>query len=152
MPTIHDAILVLYPTANEPVDYSVVNNGSDQQIAQWNVAALGPQPTPAELAAVTQAQVDAARAVKRRAAASAIFDRLDGDGQILRAMLLMVMDENNLLRQRFAAQDAAEAAATSFADRKTRMAAVVAAKPMSDRTPIQVKNAVKAKLTSGGAD
>lgn len=146
-----DAIMVLRPNARELVDFIVANDGSGQQIVQWNPL-IGPQPTPAELAAVTQAQVDAARAVKRRAAASAIFDRADGDGQILRAMLLTLLDENNLLRQRFAAQDAAEAAATSFADRKARMAAVATAKPMPDRTPAQAKAAIASKLNSGGAD
>jgi hypothetical protein len=151
MPTIHDALLVLYPAANEPVDYSVVNNGSDQQIVQWN-AALGPQPTPAELAAVTQAQVDAAKAVKRRAAASAIFDGADGDGQILRAMLLTLVDEVNLLRQRLAAQDAVVAAATTLANLKTGWATMASARPVPDRTPAQAKNAIASKLNSGGAD
>ena len=151
MVTLSDAVQTLYPTASLS-DYAISDDGSGPQIVQWNAAALGPQPTQAQLDAVTQAQVDAARAVKRRAAASAIFDRLDGDGQILRAVVLTLVDEVNLLRQRLAAQDAVVAAATSLADLKSRWATMASARPVPDRTPAQAKNAIASKLNSGGAD
>jgi len=156
MVTLVEALQVLFPTAraeNGPGgrDYAIADDGSGPQIVYWNPA-LGTQPTPAELAAVTQAQVDAARAVKRRATASAIFDRADGDGQILRAVVLTLVDEVNLLRQRLAAQDAVVAAATSLANLKSGWATMASARPVPGRTAAQAKGAIISKLNSGGAD
>jgi len=161
MVALSEAIAVLYPNAvigslspaqGGTADVVLAGNGSgDSSILYWN-AALGPQPTQAQLDAVTQAQVDAAKAVKRRAAASAIFGRDDGDGQILRAVVLTLVDEVNLLRQRLAAQDAVVAAATSLANLKSDWATMASARPVPDRTPVQAKNAIAAKLNSGGAD
>ena len=144
-----DALLVLFPAAVPSADYML----AEDIIGQWNPA-IGPQPTQAQLAAVTQAQVDAAKAAIRRAAAAEIFGRteLAGDGQILRAVVLTLVDEINLLRQRLAAQDAVVAAATSLADLKSRWATMASASPVPDRTPVQAKNAIAAKLNSGGAD
>jgi len=153
MVTMDQALGVLVPDANPLRDYLIADNGSGQFISFWS-ADLGPQPTPAQLAAVTQAQVDAAMAAKRRAAADAIFNRagIDGDGQILRAVVLTLVDEVNLLRQRLAAQDAVVAAATSLADLKSRWATMASTRPVPDRTPVQSKNAITSKLNSGGAD
>ena len=152
MVIIADALATLYPDASPLRDYVMADSGFGPQITYWDTATLGPQPTQAQLDAVTQAQVDAAKAAKRRAAASVIFGRLDGDGQILRAVVLTLVDEINLLRQRLAAQDAVVAAATSLADLKSRWATMASASPVPDRTPVQATNAIAAKLNSGGAD
>ncbi len=152
MVTLSDAIQVLYPSARPDTgagarDYTIADDGTGPRIAFW-APALGPQPTQAQIDAVTQAQVDAAKAVKRRATAAELFVRDDGDGQILRAVVLTLVDEINLLRQRLAAQDAVVAAATSLADLKSRWATMASASPVPDRTPVQAKNAIAAKLNS----
>ncbi len=69
--------------------------------------------------------------------------------KVNRAILLVVLDEFNLLRERVNDIAADVAAATSLADLKTRWAARSA---MADRTPAQLKTAVANKLNSGSAD
>lgn len=60
--TLFDAISVLSPNAVPLQDFTVTDNGKGVlTISKWNVATLGPQPTPSALAAVTQAQVDRAK-------------------------------------------------------------------------------------------
>jgi len=68
------------------------------------------------------------------------------------SVVLTLVDEVNLLRQRLAAQDAVVAAATSLANLKSDWATMASARPVPDRTPAQAKNAIASKLNSGGAD
>ena len=72
--------------------------------------------------------------------------------KLQRAALLLLLDENNLLRQRNRAQDAAIAAATNLADLKSRWATLASNQPMPDRTAAQLRTAVQNKLTAGDAD
>lgn len=60
MVTTAEALEVLYPAAVPLVDYVVTDDGTGPQITVWSPA-LGPEPTPAQLAAVTDQQVTAAR-------------------------------------------------------------------------------------------
>lgn len=67
----------------------------------------------------------------------------------LRAILLVIMDELNILRQRENDRSADIAAATSLADLKTRWAT----RPLlSDRVGTQIKTAVQNKINSGVSD
>lgn len=66
--TTAEALEALYPDAEPLVDYVVTEAG----IARWDPA-LGPEPTPAELAAVTEQQVTDAR----RAREPLLHDLLD---------------------------------------------------------------------------
>ena len=61
MVTPADAIYVLVPTAQQPIDYLLQDDGlgAGQYIKEWNLP--DPQPTPEQLAAVTEDQVTAAR-------------------------------------------------------------------------------------------
>jgi len=67
MPTLVEAIQVLFPNAvfalNGPNSVIVVSESGSEKVTLWGVA-LGPQPTQAELDAVTQVQVDAAKDVR----------------------------------------------------------------------------------------
>lgn len=70
MPLLQDQLFVLFPNASQPHDYLIQDDGqgTGPYIKEWKVQA--PQPTPEQLAAVTQQQVDAAKiAVDRSAAA-----------------------------------------------------------------------------------
>lgn len=69
--------------------------------------------------------------------------------KVNRAVLLIVLDEINLLRERFNDIATDVAAAVSLADLKTRWAA---RSSLSDRTAAQLKTAAAAKLNSGAAD
>lgn len=63
MVSIADALTVLYPDAEPLVDYEVMDSGTGEFISFW-AQSLGPQPTPEQLAAVTEQQVTDARKAK----------------------------------------------------------------------------------------
>jgi hypothetical protein len=72
------------------VDYTLVdlNDGAGPRIAEWNVATLGPVPTPAEVDAITPAQIAAAQTAQRLAqynASSRQKDMLATMAMIVRA-------------------------------------------------------------------
>jgi hypothetical protein len=70
----------------------------------------------------------------------------------LRAVMGLVVDENNVLRQRLRDQDAAVAAATTLADLKARWAQVATAGPVPARTDAQAKTAATSRIASGSVD
>lgn len=89
MVAIADAIKVLFPNATPRNDWDVVQDGSGvQTISKWNVALLGAQPSDAALAAVTQAQVDAAKLSKRDADLATLID----NGTTMYASLQSIRD------------------------------------------------------------
>lgn len=63
MATVSEALIVLFPNATPDQDYIVRDDGSGPFIAYWDPA-LGVEPTPAEMDAVTPAQVTATRKTK----------------------------------------------------------------------------------------
>lgn len=69
--------------------------------------------------------------------------------KVLRAVLLLTLDEINLLRQRDADRAADVAAATSLANLQTRWAARAA---LAQRTAAQLRTAITNKLNAGDAD
>lgn len=72
-----------------------------------------------------------------------------GDYKLLRAVMLVLLDEVNALRGWLASFKAAVAASTSLADLKTRVAALP---NTPDRTATQARNAVLARIDDGSAD
>ncbi len=89
MVALPDAILVLCPAATfgrtgtvQLVDHG---DGNGPAVAGWNTAALGPQPTPQQLAAVTAAQVTTHYAGRQGVAAKAHVDDPTGDATVLAA-------------------------------------------------------------------
>lgn len=92
------------------------------------------------------AAAEAARQVIRnRAEGAAAFLASTAIGQVLRAEVLVLVDEINLLRQWITSFKAAVAASSSLADLKTRTAALA---NMPDRTAAQAKNAIVSKVQS----
>ena len=84
-----------------------------------------------------------------RAGAKDSVDQLSAEGVRLRAALLIILDEMNILRTRDRDRSADVAAATNLADLKTRWAARVA---LDDRTAAQMKTSIKSRIDAGDAD
>lgn len=134
-----DALSVLFPDAAPLRDYSVSDDGKGAVISAWNLP--DPQPTPEQLAAVTEAQVTAARLAKVRAAAKALYDSQGESERALRAVAKLAVDEINALRAWVTSFKAAVAAATNLADLKTRVAALA-------NTPARTYEQAKAAVAS----
>lgn len=117
-----------------------------------------PSATPSQLAAA-QAVIDtfdrsdsaqtAWENLQQRSAADALLSDPQATLKALRAALLGLVDQINILRERDNDRAADVAAATSLADLKTRWAARSA---FSDITPAQAKAFVQNKIDSGSAD
>lgn len=110
-------------------------------------------PQIAEMTSTEKANVDAAIALARlileRQRAESLYDSTAPLGKILRAVILLVLDEINDLRTRDRDRATDVAAATSLADLKTRWAA---RSSLTDRTASQVRTAIRNKIESGSAD
>jgi hypothetical protein len=89
MVTIAQAIQVLYPLAEPLRDFAVYDTGTGPVITFWDTAALGVQPTQAQLDAVTQAQVDALLAQQRQAVIGAQTIRRTTAGQTITGTALV---------------------------------------------------------------
>lgn len=115
--------------------------------------------TPTALQAAAQPTIDAfdwsdsAQTVfenlQARTSAVSQLGLSDAQFKLVRALVAMVVEENNTLRDQFTAQAAAIAAATSLADLKARWAALPAT---PDRTMAQAKNFIQNKINSGAVD
>ena len=99
------------------------------------------------LAACIQATIPTPE--QQRQEALVLFSSTAGQQKLIRAILLVLLDENNVTRQWITSFKVAVAAATSLADLKARVAALP---NMPDRTVLQAKNAVQDKLNSGSSD
>ncbi len=84
-----------------------------------------------------------------RTVASAVIDDVAYLGKVMRAEAAVLVDEINALRDWITAFKAAVAAATTFANLQTRVAALAA---MPDRTLTQARTAIQAKITAGVVD
>lgn len=86
---------------------------------------------------------------QRTQADSLFLSDAAANSKVLRSILLVVLDEINLLRQRDLDRSADVAAATSLADLKTRWAAEPS---LTDRTVQQGRTAIQNKIDAGAAD
>jgi hypothetical protein len=87
-----------------------------------------------------------------RVVAQALLSDPQSAMKALRAVMGLVVDENNVLRQRLRDLDAAVAAATTLADLKTRWSQVTAASPLPARTDAQARTAAASRIASGSVD
>ncbi len=131
------------PLAQTGVDYATF-------AAKWRGASA--VPTLAQMQ-VTWDSLEAGRAVADRdalrAAAVTLATAQDRTAQLIRAELMLTMDELNLLRQWVTSFKAAVAAATTLADLKARVAALAST---PDRTAAQIKPALVARVATPDAD
>lgn len=86
-----------------------------------------------------QARIDAWRAAKR----DSIVNNLNAQDDVIRALAMIVMDELNLHSARLASVLAAAANAGTYAAFRTAMGSVAA---IQQRTPAQIRAAIRAKL------
>lgn len=146
MVALPDAISVLVPSA----DFLTTVHLAETGITYWDTVALGPQPTQAQLDAVTQAQVDLARIDKFRTTAKTFINTsTTPNNKLARAIVSILLDEMNVLRQWLASFKTEVAAAASLADLKTRVATLPAT---PDRTLAQAKTAIANKIDGGTVD
>ena len=149
---------------DNPNDYATIKSGfvylpngcgSLPQVAAKHLKQVGGaivEMTQAEKDAVDSAEIAAAAAAllsSSRSGAKDSVDQLSAEGVRLRAALLIILDEMNILRTRDRDRSADVAAATNLADLKTRWAARAA---LDDRTAAQIKTSLKARIDAGDAD
>ncbi len=84
-----------------------------------------------------------------REEAAALFSAMEREGQALRGLALVTMDEVNILRSWVAQFKAAVNLASSLADLKTRVAALP---NVPQRTASDIKPAIVTKINSADAD
>lgn len=80
-----------------------------------------------------------------KAEAVRLFDDLQGNGKIIRAIVLTLIDEVNVLRQWLTALKAATALSTNYSTLKSGIAGLA---NTPDRTVAQAKTAISNKVTS----
>lgn len=145
MVTVPQAIMVIYPNAIPLTDFVV----SDNVITFWNTG-IGPQPTPQQLAAVTDQQVANGITADERTDGKNIYGTdTDGQAKLYRAVANVALDEINIVRAWTVSLKAAVAAATSLANLQTRVAAL---DTLNARTMNQLANAIDAKIDGGTVD
>jgi hypothetical protein len=150
MVSLPSSIQYLHPSAIQLVDYQIIDNGTGPTIELWNTAKLGPQPTAEQLAAVTQAQVDAARLTRQRnAAKDALASNEQQSNALIRAVVLLMLDEFNAHSAKTNAILDAIDGATSLANLKTAVSAIA---NLPIRTNQQLRIAIENKLDAGDAD
>lgn len=86
---------------------------------------------------------------KRTDAINELLSSAEGRDRFIRAVMLVLIDENNLTREWIQNFKSAVSASASLADLKTRVAALP---DMPDRTVAQAKTAVQNKINSGASD
>lgn len=111
--------------------------GSVVSVSKWDESLLGPRKTIAELVALSPVAEPWWTDYQRT-------HKADLQDEVVKAAVLVILDDRNATAQWLTDFKAAVAAATSLADLKTRVAALPAC---PQRTPEQIKAAIKAELT-----
>lgn len=122
--------------------------------ADFAAAWRGASPVPTEQEMLAEwATLEAARPVRdrdaRRTAAQALAAAPDPTVQLLRAQLLVLIDEVNALRAWVTTFKAGVAGAAAFSNFKTATAATA---NLPARTPAQIKPALAARINTADAD
>lgn len=93
MPTLSDALTVLFPAADPRSAWDIRDDGDGPYIAAWHLP--DSQPTPGQIAAVTDAQVAAARVGRTVARAGDLLTSDDPIPQSVRVMLRVICTRVN---------------------------------------------------------
>lgn len=93
MPTLSDALIVLFPAADPRSSWAIQDDGNGPYIAAWHLP--DPQPTPEQIAAVTDAQVAAARVGRTVARAGDLLQSDDPIPQSVRVVLRVICTRVN---------------------------------------------------------
>lgn len=81
-----------------------------------------------------------------------VGDKTAASAMSMRAVLVILLDEINFLRERLRLQDDVVGAATTLANFKSGWATMAGNKPMPDRTKNQAKTAYNNKVNGGTVD
>lgn len=100
MVSLADALFVLYSSAIPNKDYLIADDGSGPKITKWDSAKLGPEPTSATIAGVTDQQVADAKASAVRNAAASLVGATTDVPVAVRAVALVLQDGLNEIRQK----------------------------------------------------
>lgn len=95
------------------------------------------------------AAIAAALLAAQRSGAKNLFDSAAQEGKILKALILVLIDEINALRTRDRDRAVDVSNSTSLADLKTRWAAQSS---LSDRTAAQARTAIRNHIDNGDSD
>ena len=139
MVTTQEALQVLYPAYIFGPASRL--QASDREITRWDPS-LGKQPTQAELDAVTQVQVDAAKATARRNLAKTAFEAGGAEGTLLRASNLEILKTIRQLIE----------AITSSRDFETLKANIAVLAKSDQVAKIEFTDAVRARIDAGDGD
>ncbi len=138
---------IMSATGIQPGDFTMKETGGVVSIT------YGPSVTQTQknqAAALIAAWVSPSEAQENKDLARLLLDSTpEPMARLARAVSLVTLDEINLLRQWITSFKAAVAAASSLADLKTRVAAL---SNTPDRTPAQLRNAVRNRIETSDAD
>lgn len=142
-PTAKGAVVGVTSARNgsPPVTLQFSKGATPTQIAAANAIASAADISPAGLAAI-ELQMN-------QVAASPQFESVRTESVVLRAIVSILIDEINTLRQAIVARDAVVAGASSLTNLKTGWAAVPT---LPNRTLSQAKTAIEDKISSGAAN
>jgi hypothetical protein len=132
-----DAVAFLNPGVSFLRDVILQDDGEGPYVKAWNLP--GSPPTDQEVADALLL-IPASQIAANKVLAKAILDDSIPIGRDLRAIILLMVDELNLIRAWITSLKAANATATSYGTLKTGIAAL---NNMPARTNSQVKTAVK---------
>ncbi len=153
MVSLSQKLLYLYPDSVPMVDWVVRHDGNGEYIYYWNPA-LGPQPTQAELDAITEAQVIAAAdthyAQTEKAEATKSVDEATQiyGNRVERALISVATSAVKVVnndRITLGQMNAAVQAASSLADLKARFATINFPPQI---TMQQLKDSIKADIAA----
>lgn len=116
-------------------------------VLQW--FSQQPRPTDDEINAVTQLQIDTAKLVRLRNQSKAFFASQQHESAVIRAFMLLVLDELNAHTTKTNAILTAIDNASSLAQLKTAVAAIT---DLPTRTAQQLRTAIETKINAGDAD
>lgn len=126
-----------------------INDNDGTIVVTYSRALTGPEQTTADaITASLQYQMGTPEWLRSKAK-KFMVNSADHLADVVRAVVLVLIDEINILRLRDRDRSTDVAAATSLADLKTRWAA---RSQLNDRTGLQAKSAINIKLDAGEAD
>lgn len=141
--------VVILSDTTTPTEHAVYNFISNKNISYLKYS--NSDVVDMSAAEINQVNTDIATALlnRQRSEAKDAIDGLDHSAKLLRAIIIVLLDEINSLRSWIRSFKTETAAATNLANFQTRVATLP---NMPDRTTVQARTAIKASINAGTAD
>lgn len=141
--------VVILSDTTTPTEHAVYNFISNKNISYLKYS--NSDVVDMSAAEINQVNTDMATALlnRQRLEAKEAIDSSDHNAKLLRAIIIVLLDENNSLRSWIRAFKTETAAATNLANFQARVAGLP---NVPDRTLTQARNAVKSKIAAGDVD